>query len=122
MRSSSSTPTRHRWRRPWSAGWTSPKTGRPFDALLDNPPGQHFLGNAHTLANFESAFWRSATADNNSFEQWLEAGSDEAPARAHRIWQRMLSEYEAPPLDDAIESELTEWVDLRKSSFPDSDV
>ena len=98
------------------------ENGQALDALLENPPGQHYLGNAHTLANFESAFWRSATADNNSFEQWLEAGSDEAPARALRIWQRMLSEYEAPPLDDAIEAELAEWVDLRKSSFPDSDV
>ncbi len=98
------------------------ENGQALDALLDNPPGQHFLGNAHTLANFESAFWRSAAADNNSFEQWLEAGSTEAPARAHLMWRQKLSEYEAPPLDEAIEAELTEWVDARKASFPDSDV
>src|SRR3546814_5972554 len=28
-------------------------------------PGSHFLGCAHTRANFESAFWRSGTADSS---------------------------------------------------------
>jgi trimethylamine:corrinoid methyltransferase-like protein len=34
----------------------------------------------------------------------------------------MLEEYEPPPLEDAIEAELAEWVAKRKASFPDSDV
>ena len=98
------------------------ENGQALEALLENPPGQHFLGNAHTLANFENAFWRSATADNNSFEQWQEAGSQEPAARAHSIWTRMLAEFEAPPLDDAIDAELADWIAQRKASFPDSDV
>jgi trimethylamine--corrinoid protein Co-methyltransferase len=96
--------------------------GLAIEALIENPPGQHFLGNAHTLANFETAFWRSRTADNNSFEQWLEAGSLAAEARAHAQWRQMLSDYEPPPLDDSIEAELVEWIGQRKESFPDSDV
>ena len=96
--------------------------GQALDALLDNPPGQHFLGNAHTLKNFESAFWRSATADNNSFEQWHEAGSQESVTRAHTIWNRRLAEYEPPDLEEAKEAELVDWIDMRKASFPDSDV
>ena len=96
--------------------------GLAFEALLDNPPGQHFLGNAHTLANFESAFWRSAVADNNSFEQWLEAGSQESVNRAHQMWKRRLTEYEPPDLDEAKEAELLDWIGMRKASFPDSDV
>src|SRR5215467_6597428 len=32
--------------------------GQALDALLTNEPGVHFLGHPHTLANFESAFWR----------------------------------------------------------------
>jgi trimethylamine--corrinoid protein Co-methyltransferase len=98
------------------------ENGQAIEALLDNPPGQHFLGNPHTLANFERAFWRSSTADNNSFEQWQEAGSAEAAARAQAIWRGLLASYQPPPLDDAIEAELTEWVAKRKASFPDSDV
>jgi trimethylamine--corrinoid protein Co-methyltransferase len=96
--------------------------GLAFDALLANPPGQHFLGNAHTLANFESAFWRSAAADNNSFEQWLEAGSQESVNRAHQIWKKRLAEYEPPDLDETKEAELLDWIGMRKASFPDSDV
>ena len=38
-------------------------------------PGSHYLGCQHTQDNFETAFWRSAVADNNSFEQWQSDGS-----------------------------------------------
>ena len=48
-------------------------------------------GTAHTLANFETAFYRSETADNNSFEQWLEDGALDAAQRANKIWKRMLA-------------------------------
>ena len=77
------------------------ENGQALDAILANPPGQHYLGSAHTLANFESAFYRSNVADNNSFEQWQEDGSLDAAQRANAIWKRMLAEYEAPPLDPA---------------------
>jgi trimethylamine--corrinoid protein Co-methyltransferase len=96
--------------------------GQAIEALVENPPGQHFLGNPHTLANFETAFWRSGMADNNSFEQWLEAGSLAAEKRAAARWQEMLDQYELPLLDEAIESQLVEWIDRRKAEFPDSDV
>lgn len=96
--------------------------GQAFEALLSNPPGQHFLGNPHTLSNFESAFWRSSTADNNSFEQWQESGSLEAAARANKVLKQMLKEYEAPPLAEDTEEELNDWITQRKASFPSSDV
>ena len=56
------------------------ENGQGLDAIRENGPGQHFLGTAHTLANFESAFYRSETADNNSFEQWVEDGSPTRPS------------------------------------------
>ncbi|HSL26103.1 MAG TPA: trimethylamine methyltransferase family protein [Acidimicrobiia bacterium] len=96
--------------------------GLALDALLENPPGQHFLGNAHTLANFENAFWRSNLADNNSFEQWLEAGSREAVTRAATTWHDLLDSYEPPELDESKEAELVDWIARRKAAFPDSDV
>jgi trimethylamine--corrinoid protein Co-methyltransferase len=34
----------------------------------------------------------------------------------------MLAEYEAPPLDVAIDEALQEFIAKRKASFPDSDV
>jgi trimethylamine--corrinoid protein Co-methyltransferase len=34
----------------------------------------------------------------------------------------MLAEYEAPPLDPAVDEALLEFIARRKASFPDSDV
>jgi trimethylamine--corrinoid protein Co-methyltransferase len=96
--------------------------GLALQPMLDNGPGQHFLGSPHTLANFETAFWRSQLSDNNSFEQWEADGAQDAAVRANAVWKRLLSEYEPPPLDEAIDAELTEWVERRKASFPDSNV
>jgi len=96
--------------------------GQAIDALLTNEPGQHFLGHEHTLANFETAFYRSPVADNSSFEQWEEEGAIDAAQRANAIWKRTLAEYEAPPLDEAVDEELREWIERKKASFPDSDV
>ncbi|MGI9594570.1 MAG: trimethylamine methyltransferase family protein [Acidimicrobiales bacterium] len=95
------------------------ENGQAVDAILDNPPGQHFLGTAHTLANFESAFYRSTTADNASFEQWAEEGQEDAGRRANKIWKRQLAEYEPPPLDDAVDAELLDYMRRRKDSMPD---
>ena len=98
------------------------ENGQALDAILGNTPGQHFLGTAHTLANFETAFYRSEVADNNSLEQWIEDGSKEAPQRANAIWKRMLADYQAPPLDAGVDEALREFVARRKASFPDSDI
>ncbi|HYC07298.1 MAG TPA: trimethylamine methyltransferase family protein, partial [Candidatus Binatia bacterium] len=97
------------------------ENGQAVEAIVENGPGQHFLGTAHTLANFETAFYRSEVADNNSFEQWLEDGGLDAAQRANAIWKRMLAEYEAPPLDDAIDEALLEFIVKRKAVLPDSE-
>ena len=86
------------------------ENGQALDAIRTNPPGNHFLGTAHTLANFETAFYRSETADNSSYEQWLEDGSLDAAQRANRIWKERLAAYEPPAIDDAVDEELREYV------------
>jgi trimethylamine---corrinoid protein Co-methyltransferase len=98
------------------------ENGQAVDAIVQNGPGQHFLGTAHTLANFETAFYRSEIADNNSFEQWQEDGSLDAAQRANAIWKRMLAEYEAPPIDPGVDEALLEFIAKRKASMPDSEV
>lgn len=96
--------------------------GQALDAIRENGPGVHFLGNSHTLANFENAFYRSEIADNNSYEQWLEDGGKDAAIRANAIWKRMLREYEVPPIDPGVDEALNEFIARRKASFPDSEV
>jgi len=96
--------------------------GYALQAMLDGGPGQHFLGSPHTLANFETAFWRSEISNNDSFEQWQLDGSLDAAQRANLRWKRQLAEYVEPGLDEAVHEELREWMDKRRASFPDSDV
>ncbi len=90
--------------------------------MLAGGPGQHFLGSPHTLANFENAFWRSELSNNDSFEQWQLDGSLDAAQRANARWKRRLAEYEAPPIDEAIDEALLEFIARRKADVPDSDV
>ncbi len=104
------------------AGVDLTDNGLALQAMLDNGPGQHFLGSPHTLANFETAFWRSRLSDNNSFEQWELDGSHDAAARANVRWKQTIAEYQPPPLDDGIHEELRAWMTARRASFPDSDV
>jgi trimethylamine--corrinoid protein Co-methyltransferase len=94
--------------------------GQALDAILEHEPGDHFLGTAHTLANFETAFYRSTTADNNSYEQWSEEGGLDAAQRANAVWKERLAEYEPPPIDDAIDAELRDYVARRGAEIPDS--
>jgi trimethylamine--corrinoid protein Co-methyltransferase len=95
------------------------ENAQAVDAIIENGPGNHFFGTAHTLANFETAFYRSETADNNSYEQWLEEGSLDAAQRATRIWKKQLAEYEKPAMDPGIEEALHAFVEARKASMPD---
>ena len=97
------------------------ENGQALDAIREVGPGTHFLGSTHTQANFESAFYRSTIADNNSFEQWQQDGSMDAAQRANKIWKSMLNDYQAPPLDPAIDEALQDFVNRRKSEFPDQD-
>jgi len=87
--------------------------GQALDAVREVGPGSHFLGCAHTQRNFESAFWRPTVADNKTYEQWTQEGSQDAARRANLIWKKMLAEYQAPPIDPAIDEALREYRDRR---------
>ena len=95
--------------------------GMALDAIREVGPGNHFLGAAHTQANFEQAFYRSSVADNNSYEQWLEDGELDAAQRANRIWKETLANYEPPPLDEATDEALVAFMERRKSELPDKE-
>jgi trimethylamine--corrinoid protein Co-methyltransferase len=96
--------------------------GQAMDAIREVGPGKHFLGCAHTQANFETAFYRSPLADNNSFEQWDAEGATDMAQRANTLWKKQLAEYEAPPLDASLDEALLDYMSRRKAAFPDSNV
>jgi trimethylamine---corrinoid protein Co-methyltransferase len=81
-----------------------------LDAIAAVGHGGHFFASEHTMDRFETAFYRPLLSDWRNFETWFEAGAIDATERAHRIWRRMVDEYEAPPLDPAVDEALAAYV------------
>jgi trimethylamine--corrinoid protein Co-methyltransferase len=98
------------------------ENGQAMDAINEVGPGKHFLGCAHTQANFENAFYRSPLADNNSFEQWDAEGALDMAQRANRQYKKMLEDYVEPPLDVAVDDALLDFMARRKAAAPDSNI
>ena len=65
-------------------------------------------------------FFRSAIADNNSFEQWEAEGARDAYQRANGIYKKMLADYEMPALDPAIDEAHQAFIREKKDSMPDA--
>jgi trimethylamine--corrinoid protein Co-methyltransferase len=102
------------------AGVDLSENGQAMDAIREVGPSKHFLGCAHTQANFETAFFRSSLADNNSFEQWEAEGSQDIAQRANAQWKKQLREYEPPPIDPAVDEALNDFIARKKAAVPDS--
>ena len=96
------------------------ENGQAMDAIREVGPGAHYLGCAHTQANFETAFWRSGLADNNSFEQWRDDGEKDIVKRANTQWKKMLADYQGPALDEGIDEQLQAFMAKRKEVLPDT--
>jgi trimethylamine--corrinoid protein Co-methyltransferase len=96
------------------------ENGQAMDAIREVGPGGHYLGCAHTQANFQTAFWRTGVLDYKPFETWADEGGRDSVQLAHARAQRMLAEYQAPPIDPGIDEALKDYVTRRKASEPDA--
>ncbi|TRL40032.1 trimethylamine methyltransferase family protein [Rhizobium straminoryzae] len=85
-----------------------------LDAIREVGPGGHYFGTGHTLARYESAFYAPILSDWRNFETWTEAGRPTTYDHANRIFKEKLASYERPPIDPAIEEELSTFVARRK--------
>ena len=93
--------------------------GFALAAFREIGPGKHYLGSAHTLQNYEAAFYDFELADNNSFEQWSLEGRQDQLARANKRWKAELAAYQPPPLDQAKDEEIRDYIERRKREMPD---
>ncbi len=96
------------------------ENGQAMDAIAEVGPGGHYLGCAHTQANFKDAFWRSDLFDYKPFETWQEEGARDTQALASARVARLLADYRAPALDPGIAEALQAYVDRRKGEMPDA--
>ncbi len=90
-------------------------------AVADIGPGGHYLGHAHTLANFQRAFFMPDMFDNNSIEQWQAEGSVEITQRALNTARQMLNEYVEPKLDESVDEALLDYIARREREIPAAD-
>ena len=92
-----------------------------LSAVPDVGPGGHYLGHPHTQENFQSAFFMPQMFDNNAVEQWAAEGSIETPERALRHAKKLLSEYQEPVLDIAVDEALRNYIARREREIPTAD-
>jgi trimethylamine--corrinoid protein Co-methyltransferase len=104
----------------FARGVNMSENGQAMDAIAEVGPGGHYLGCAHTQANFKSAFWRSDLFDYKPFETWDEEGARDTQTLASVRVKKMIDTYVQPPLDPQIEERLRAYVADKKASMPDS--
>jgi trimethylamine--corrinoid protein Co-methyltransferase len=89
-------------------------------AIAEVGPGGHYLGCAHTQANFKTAFWRSDLLDYKPFETWDEEGARDTQALAAERVTKLLDGYQQPEMDPGTAEALADYVARKKASMPDS--
>jgi trimethylamine--corrinoid protein Co-methyltransferase len=87
------------------------------DAIKGVAAGGHFFGTTHTLARYESAFYRPLLSDWSNFENWTDAGARDATVRATGIWKKTLADYVPPPLDAAVREAIGAYVARRSGEL-----
>lgn len=90
------------------------------DAYGEVAPGGHFLGSAHTMRNYQTAFYEPALSDSENVESWEDGGGTDMRERAHARWTQMLREYQPPPMEDATREALEAFVVKRKEELPNA--
>ncbi len=90
-----------------------------FGAHEEVGHGGHFLGAQHTMERFRECFYRPLLSSTANYERWLKLGGKDATARAGDVCAKTLADYQQPPLDEAIRSELEEYVRRRRTELGD---
>ncbi|MBX2869952.1 MAG: trimethylamine methyltransferase family protein [Acidiferrobacterales bacterium] len=90
------------------------------DAYQEVEPGGHFLGSAHTMRHYQTAFYNAELSDSENVESWEENGAQDMRVRAFKKWNDMLRNYQEPPMDPGIREALDDFVAKRKSELPDA--
>ena len=88
-----------------------------IEAMREVGPGGHFFGCDHTMERFRDAFYQPFLSDWQNHENWQLAGAKDATQRATEVWQRVLREYEAPPIDEGIREALESFVAHRREAL-----
>jgi trimethylamine---corrinoid protein Co-methyltransferase len=95
--------------------WSTDEADLAFDAVAEVGAGGHYFGCQHTQDRYTGAFYAPIVSDWRNYEAWALDGAIEAPERAYRMARRIVDEFEAPPMDEAVREELAAFVTRRKA-------
>ena len=96
------------------------ENAQALDAIREVGPGGHYLGCAHTQANFKEAFWKSDLLDYKPFETWSDEGARDTQSLAAARVEKLLGDYVQPTMDPETRAALDAFVAERKAAEPDS--
>ena len=65
------------------------------------------------MSRYKSAFYSPIISDWRNFESWEDAGSPTALQKANTVYKKLLTEYQQPPIDAAINEELDAFIATR---------
>ncbi len=88
-----------------------------WDAFAEVEPGGHFLGSAHTIRHYETAFYQHSVFNMDNYEKWEAEGSVDSYKRANGVWKQLLREYQQPALDPAVKEQLEAFVTARRAEI-----
>lgn len=88
-----------------------------LQAIEEVGPGGHFFAASQTLERYKDAFYQPMLSDWSNLEKWVEDGSRDTVQRAHRLWKKLLQDYDQPALDPGIEEDLLTFVETRKQDI-----
>jgi len=103
-----------------AAGVRVDEEAQAMDAIREVGPSGHYLGCAHTQANFKDAFWRTDLLDYKPFETWEEEGARDTVALASERVKKLLADYQKPAIDAGVEEALAEYVAQKKAGMADA--
>ena len=69
----------------------------------------------HTLEHYRAWLHISPLFRSQAHPTWLKQGGATADQAALAVWRKLLSSYEDPGIDDAVDEELKEFMTCRKA-------
>ncbi len=84
-----------------------------LEAISEVGSHGHFFGAEHTQERYTSAFYEPFLSNWQNYEAFELGGGEWTAQRAHKMYKKILADYETPPMDIAIKEELAAFVKRR---------
>lgn len=88
-----------------------------LQAIEEEGPGGMFLASPHTLEHFREWVFMSPLFRSNAYVNWVKQGELRTAQVATEQWEKLLSAYEDPGLDGAIDEELQSYMGHRREEI-----